>query len=65
MHIGCMGLAPSEVDYADSVPPMPYGVCACVCVCVWVGGWVGGWVCLNVLGGTVGLLRWLIHTLDV
>lgn len=22
---GCMGLAPKEVDYADSVPPMPYG----------------------------------------
>jgi len=25
MHVGCMGLAPKEVDYADSVPPMPYG----------------------------------------
>ena len=22
---GCMGLAPKEVAYADSVPPMPYG----------------------------------------
>ena len=25
LHVGCMGLAPSEVDFADSVPPMPYG----------------------------------------
>ena len=25
MHIGCMGLAPSELTAVDSIPPMPYG----------------------------------------
>jgi len=25
LHVGCMGLAPSEVDFVSSIPPMPYG----------------------------------------
>ena len=31
LHVGCMGLAPSEVDFADSVPPMPYGALVLSC----------------------------------